>query len=331
MPFVDSFTRYVGEEPREYSVTVTPLVVRGSIEGYALVVRDVTERRQHVRDLEQQTAQLERLASTLSHDLRNPLNVAHGRVQIARQTGDLDNLEQAGDALDRMEQIIEDSLTLAREGQSIDERERTALAAVARRAWETTDTDRATLEVDRDAEVDVYTDPSRLQSVFENLFRNSIEHARDDADAAGPGASESTLADADVARVESGGDAASGGGDEALVRGDTDGEGEDAGVGSDGDDRDREGGERTVTIRLGRTEDGFFVEDDGRGVPADQREAVFDYEYSTAEYGTGLGLAIVEAIARAHGWSATMTEGSDGGARVVFSEVDVVDGGAAAD
>ena len=42
----------------------------------------------------------------------------------------------------------------------------------------------------------------------------------------------------------------------------------------------------------------------------------------TAGDGTGLGLAIVQAIARAHGWSVAMTEGSDGGARVVFAGVD---------
>ena len=48
-------------------------------------------------------------------------------------------------------------------------------------------------------------------------------------------------------------------------------------------------------------------------------------DLSTAGDGTGLGLAIVQAIARTHGWSVAMTEGSDGGARVVFAGVNVVD------
>lgn len=50
----------------------------------------------------------------------------------------------------------------------------------------------------------------------------------------------------------------------------------------------------------------FVVEDDGPGIPADQRERVFDRFHRTdaardrASGGTGLGLAIVRAIAEAH-------------------------------
>ena len=323
VPFVESFTRYVGATLREYSVTVTPLSVRGSVEGYALVVQDVTERRRHVRDLEQQTAQLERLASTLSHDLRNPLNVAHGRVELARQGGDTDNLEKASEALDRMEQIIDDSLTLAREGQTIDERERVDLTSVARHAWETTDTGEATFEVDSEAAIGVYSDRSRLQSVFENLFRNAVEHGRASETDDGRLETPDRPANPDAGPTGPGGNADA---ERAMVRG-----GPAEGSASEFEDRDAESdanGPATtegLTVRLGRHGDGFYVEDDGPGVPPDERDKVFDFEFSTDDDGTGLGLAIVEAIARAHGWSVEMTEGSDGGARVVFTGVDVAD------
>ncbi|WP_436929691.1 sensor histidine kinase [Halosimplex halobium] len=175
-PFVSTFTRFEDGEVREYDVTVSPLEVRGSVAGYTLVLRDVTERRQHVRDLEQQTTQLERFASTLSHDLRNPLNVAHGRVELARERHDDEHLETASDALDRIDQIIGDTLTLAREGQTIDELDRVDLATVARDAWGTVDTGEAELDVRADAGVRIYADATRLQSVFENLYRNCIEH-----------------------------------------------------------------------------------------------------------------------------------------------------------
>jgi signal transduction histidine kinase len=332
VPFVESFTRYVGETLREYSVTVTPLSVRGAVEGYALVLRDVTERRRHVRDLEQQTAQLERLASTLSHDLRNPLNVAHGRVELARQGGDTDNLVKASEALDRMEQIIDDSLTLAREGQTIDERERVDLATVARRAWETTDTGGATLEVDPEVAIGVYSDPSRLQSVFENLFRNAVEHGTELPETS-PEPGTASAEPEQPASPDAGTDAGTGP-EQALARGGADAseseaESGDGGAGEANQNTDAVA--RQLTVRLGRHADGFYVEDDGPGVPPDERDAVFDYEFSTDEDGTGLGLAIVEAIARAHGWSVEMTEGSDGGARVVFSGVDVADTANAAD
>lgn len=70
-----------------------------------------------------------------------------------------------------------------------------------------------------------------------------------------------------------------------------------------------------ATIRVGGLADGFYVEDDGPGIPADKREEVFTPGYTTAADHSGFGLAIVREIARAHGWSLSITEGSDGGAR----------------
>lgn len=68
------------------------------------------------------------------------------------------------------------------------------------------------------------------------------------------------------------------------------------------------------TVRVGSLADGFFVEDDGPGIPPDERETVFDHGYSTRADGTGFGLAIVDSIATAHDWSIAVTEGRDGGA-----------------
>jgi signal transduction histidine kinase len=64
----------------------------------------------------------------------------------------------------------------------------------------------------------------------------------------------------------------------------------------------------------------FVVEDDGLGIPPDQRERVFHRFHRTdaardrASGGTGLGLAIVRAIADAHGGSVTAGESPEGGA-----------------
>lgn len=80
-----------------------------------------------------------------------------------------------------------------------------------------------------------------------------------------------------------------------------------------------------MTVTFGRHGDGFYIEDDGPGIPPDERERVFEYEFTTNEEGTGLGLALVDEIARAHGWSVEMSEGIEGGARVVFSDVELID------
>ncbi|ADD05612.1 receiver/sensor box histidine kinase [Natrialba magadii ATCC 43099] len=80
-------------------------------------------------------------------------------------------------------------------------------------------------------------------------------------------------------------------------------------------------GTETVTITVGLLEDGFFVADDGPGIPPDKREAVFESGYTTNPDGTGLGLRIVQDIVDAHGWDVTVTESDDGGARFEITNV----------
>jgi two-component system OmpR family sensor kinase len=80
-----------------------------------------------------------------------------------------------------------------------------------------------------------------------------------------------------------------------------------------------------VRMRVQALADGrvrFLVEDDGPGIPLDQRERVFHRFHRTdtgrdrASGGTGLGLAIVRAIADAHGGSVAAGSSPEGGARI---------------
>ena len=82
---------------------------------------------------------------------------------------------------------------------------------------------------------------------------------------------------------------------------------------------DEHGGERVV---VGDLPDGFYVEDDGPGIDANERDRVFENGYTTSETGTGFGLSIVQRIAEAHGWDVAVTEGERGGARFEFTGVD---------
>lgn len=76
-----------------------------------------------------------------------------------------------------------------------------------------------------------------------------------------------------------------------------------------------EHGGEDVSVTVGALEDGFYVEDDGPGIPEGERGRVFTAGYSTREDGTGFGLRIVEQIVDAHGWELSVTESADGGAR----------------
>ena len=82
------------------------------------------------------------------------------------------------------------------------------------------------------------------------------------------------------------------------------------------------GDEPAVTV--GDLADGFYVADDGPGVPEAQRQAIFQAGYSTSDTGTGFGLRIVEQVADAHGWTIRVTDSDSGGTRVEVTGVDIV-------
>jgi signal transduction histidine kinase len=139
-----------------------------------LVFSDVTHREQYRRELERQNERLEQFASMVSHDLRNPLMVARARLEHLNEEQENEHLVTAMDAVERMEDLIDDLLALARQGQPVDDPVAVSLEAVAGDAWGMVETADATLDV---AEIpELRGDPDRLQQLFENLFRNAFEH-----------------------------------------------------------------------------------------------------------------------------------------------------------
>ncbi|WP_459891190.1 sensor histidine kinase [Halostagnicola bangensis] len=78
------------------------------------------------------------------------------------------------------------------------------------------------------------------------------------------------------------------------------------------------GADITVTIGMLDDADGFYVEDDGDGIPEQRHQSVFEHGYTTSSDGTGLGLSIVEGVATAHEWEITITDSSAGGVRFEF-------------
>ena len=167
-------------------------ILAGNLTAAFAQVDRTEQLREREAELTRQNNQLEQFASILSHDLRNPLNVARGRVELARDPNGDPHLDPAIDALDRMETLIDHTLTLAREGQTVGDPEPVDLAANAEKSWRAvspgeavTATDdptgaaepRPTIEVD--AERDVMADPDRLRNLIENLLRNAVEHGPD--------------------------------------------------------------------------------------------------------------------------------------------------------
>lgn len=78
----------------------------------------------------------------------------------------------------------------------------------------------------------------------------------------------------------------------------------------------------SVTIEVGDITDGFYIEDDGSGVPDEGGDDVFDQGNSALDEGNGTGLSVVRNIARAHGWQVRVSQRPAGGTRFEFRGVE---------
>ncbi len=258
---VDLLNYRADGEPFWNQLDIAPVTdEEGTVTHYLGFQKEITERKRLAARLERENERLSSFASVVSHDLRNPLAVARAAVDRAlqRATGPsaTEDLARADGALDRIEALIDGLLALARQGAAVDDPEPTSIPATVTAAWSTVEAPAATLTLADDLGT-IDADPERLRTLFENLFRNAVDHGSPD-----------------------------------------------------------------VGLHVGAIPDGFYVEDDGPGIPPAERERVFEQGFTTDEEGTGLGLAIVHSIARAHGWTVAVETGTDGGARFVFAGID---------
>ncbi|MFC6614377.1 nitrogen regulation protein NR(II) [Halopenitus salinus] len=228
------------------------------------IIRDVSERRRRESELRRQKEQLDEFAGIVSHDIKNPLGVAKGYTELAREEHDTPELERVAESLDRIEELVDDVLALSRRGVSVGDVEPVAVGSLAEEVWSEIDADGATLSVADDCRP-IRADETRFRELLGNLLRNAVEHA-------GP----------------------------------------------------------NVRVRIGPIEgsdgelEGFYVADDGPGIPESEREAVLEHGYTTREHGTGYGLAIVADVAKGHGWTFEITADEEGGARFEFTGVETV-------
>jgi PAS domain S-box-containing protein len=260
------------------------------------VANDITEHETYRRTLERQNELLEQFAGVVSHDLRSPLTVAQGRLELAADECDSPHLDDAFDALSRCQELIDDLLALARGERGAKEIESVSLTSVVENCWRTVESGDATLDVRTTRTI--RADRSRLNQLLQNLFGNAVEHgstsprSRAPEDAVEHG-STSPRSRAPKDAVEHGSTSPRSRAPEDTV----------------------EHGGTGVTVTVGDLDDGFYVADDGRGIPADRRDRVFEAGYSTDDESTGFGLSIVAQVAADHGWTVDALEGEDGGAR----------------
>ena len=165
----------------------------GQLEGFSLVVRDITERKRLEADLRRRAEDLsaanrakEDFLATLSHELRTPLNAMLGWTRLLRM-GKLDGagMNRALETIERnahiQEQLIADILDVSRivTGKLRLELRPIELAPVIEAALDAVRPAAAAKGIHLDADVDfegtVLGDPDRLQQVVWNLVANAIK------------------------------------------------------------------------------------------------------------------------------------------------------------
>ena len=254
-PIVGSVEQHgTGEAAFWFERTIRPWNdASGRRRGVVSHVREVSAWERERRQMQRRIDQLEQFTGFVSHDLRSPLQIADGYLDLARE-GDEDALDRVAEANERMQELIGDFEALVDRPDADDtDPHYTRLADLARNVWGVVARESATLHVELPAETIVNAAQSALRLILENLFTNAIDH----------------------------------------------------------------GGPET-TVWLGAVDDGFYVEDDGPGIPEGERDRVFEEGFTTAEDGTGTGLAIVSDAVDRLKWDVGIDVGRTGGAKVVL-------------
>ncbi len=206
---------------------------------------------------QRQTARLESSTSMLAHELRNPLMI--GQMYCHELPAEVapEAVEYITDAFDRIEELIDVILVIARDTDSAIDMEPVEVADAATKSWTDVAEDEAELVVETNRTIEV--DRIHLQHLLENLFTNAVEHG-----------------------------------------------------GSD------------VTVRVGDLPTGFYVADDGSGIPEAERGQVFEAGFTTEDYGIGLGLTFITELADIYEWDCRVDKSAGGGARFEFTNVTCV-------
>ena len=157
---------------------ITPVKMDGEVDRIVGATRDINEQKRREQELKRRNERLDEFTSIVSHDLRNPLNVVEGRLELGRDDCNSEHLADAADALDRCQALVNDTLTLARQGEQIGEMDSVDVSDVAEQSWQTVVTESA--ELNTETSLTISANSSSLQQLFENLYRNAIKHGGDD-------------------------------------------------------------------------------------------------------------------------------------------------------
>ncbi len=195
---------------------------------------DITERKKAEELLKKQREELSAFAHTVSHDLKNYINIIRNYAQFSllkKESAEKNNQEII-DITKKMESFVNRQLQLADAGKAIGKLEEIDLNILIDEVGKT-----HSIEIRTKGLPMIKGDPQRLKEAFHNLIDNAVKHGKAD-------------------RIE-------------------------------------------ISSEKRRDTYIIHVKDNGKGIPQEEIDKIFDMGYSKT--GTGIGLTIVKKIIEAHG------------------------------
>jgi PAS domain S-box-containing protein len=227
---------------RTLSVVTSPVKEDGEIVAGLALSYDIT-------DLQEED--LKEFGNLLSHDLRNPLDIAKGYLDLMErpESENEELLEEAKNAVYRAIKVAEDLKIIAVTPEDIEEEE-VNLEDAFTQALTSIKVSPESYNIE---DTTIAARNGSITRLFANLIQNSVEHNPE-----------------------------------------------------------------PVSIKVGSLGNGFYYEDNGKGIPENNREKIMKKGFTTSGEGQGLGLYIINRIAELHSWEVNVTDAENGGARLEF-------------
>ncbi len=138
-----------------------------------LIHKQIAEAGSADSSLAEENKRLEEFVSFVSHELNNPIQKSRSGLDLIAAECDSDYIDEVDRTLDRMEELVADLLALAKYGYNSPDVTDVELRKVISDSWPTPTT--ADIEIDS-ALPNIKAEESMVKQIFENLFRNAIEH-----------------------------------------------------------------------------------------------------------------------------------------------------------
>ena len=161
----------------------------GELLGLVGISRDITERKQREREIEEKNAELERFIYTVSHDLKSPLVTITsflGYLEADIRTADANRItEDVGyirTAANKMGQLLSELLELSRVGRLVASPERVSFQDIVAEALQLVAghiSARGAQVTVAESSLMLHADRSRLVEIWQNLVENAVKYMGD--------------------------------------------------------------------------------------------------------------------------------------------------------